>query len=107
MTMDLLQEGERTAEALEMEINVVDSIKDSKGEILDFAGIITEILIVANQMIAIKKVKKIQAENLGITLIREGVMTAEARMISAIGSRKNLISAILGMKKTKFLVQNV
>ena len=103
MRMVLHQKVEKTVEALEMEINA----EDLKAEILGFAGIITEISIVADQMIAIKKVMKVGIENPVIMLIKEGVTIAEARMISAIGSLKNLINVTLGMRKTKCLHQNV
>jgi hypothetical protein len=108
MRMGLHQKVEKTVEALEMEINAVDLIgEDSKGEILGSVGTITEISIVADQMIAIKKVMKVGIENPVIMLIKEGVTIAEARMISAIGSLKNLINVTLGMRKTKCLHQNV
>ena len=108
MRMGLHQKVERTVEALEMETNAVDLIgEDLKAEILGFAGIITKISIVADQMIATKKVMKVRTEIPVIMLIKEGVTIAEAIMISAIGSLKNLINATLGMKKTKFLNQNV
>jgi hypothetical protein len=104
----LHQEVEKTVEALEMEINAVDLIgEDLKAEILGFAGIITEISIVADQMIAIKKVMKVGIENPVIMLIKEEVTIVMARVNSAIGSLKNLINATLGMKKTKCLHQNV
>ena len=108
MRIVLHQEVARIVEALEMEINAVGLIgEDSKGEILGSVGIITVISIVADQMIVIKKMMKVQAEMLGIMLIKEEVTIVEARVNSAIGSLKNLINATLGMKKTKFLVQNV